>query len=248
MSAPLTIRRCESLPEYDACVALQRKIWREADLEIAPSSVFVVASLTGGEVLGAFQGDELVGYALAVAGLGRNDGGPYLHSHMLAVHPDHQCRGIGRELKLFQRQSALARGIRRIEWTFDPLELTNAHFNLNRLGAICKRLIPDFYGITTSPLHRGLATDRLLAEWHLDSARVRAAIGNNLGPAPSSAKGIQLPADLGRLKEARSPQLPTLQTRLREQFSVFFSQGYAATAVNITTSGAEYVLSPQDAI
>src|SRR5207248_178956 len=84
----------------------------------------------------------------------------YLHSHMTGVLSNCRDRGVGRMLKLFQRDEALSRGIRLIQWTFDPLELRNAHFNLNRLGAICRQYLPNLYGTTTSPLHRGLATDR----------------------------------------------------------------------------------------
>src|SRR5215475_3789994 len=133
----IVVRSCAALEEFHACVELQREIWGEQDLEVEPATMFVVASHTGGQVLGAFSGDRLVGYTLAVAGL--RNGAAYLHSHMTGVHADYRDRGVGRMLKLFQRQEALGRGIRLIEWTFDPLEMRNAHFNLNRLGAIARQ-------------------------------------------------------------------------------------------------------------
>src|SRR6266446_3036476 len=170
MSEGIVVRKICALKEYHACVELQREIWGEAELEIEPVTMFVVASITGGQVLGAFDGEKLVGYTLAVAGL--RQGVVYLHSHQTAVRETHRNRGVGSMLKLFQREEALGRGIRLVEWTFDPLELKNAHFNLNRLGAICRRYIPNLYGVTTSPLHRGIETDRLVAEWWLDSPRV----------------------------------------------------------------------------
>jgi predicted GNAT superfamily acetyltransferase len=166
MSGEIIVRKCESLEDFHCCVKLQREIWAEADLEVEPATMFVVAAHTGGEVLGAFDGDRLVGYTLALVGL--RDRTTYLHSHMAGVKPEYRDRGVGRMLKLFQRSEALGRGIRLIQWTFDPLEARNAHFNLNRLGAICRTYQPNLYGVTTSPLHRGLATDRLLVEWHLD--------------------------------------------------------------------------------
>src|SRR5260370_18149562 len=144
--------------------------------------MFVVAADTGGEVLGAFDGDRLVGYTLAVVGL--RDRVPYLYSHMTGVSSEYRDRGVGRMLKLFQRTEAPCRGIRLVQWTFDPLELRNAHFNLNRLGAICREYQPNLYGVTTSPLHRGLGTDRLLVEWHLDSAPLVAAIENLVKKPP----------------------------------------------------------------
>jgi predicted GNAT superfamily acetyltransferase len=162
MTGSIVIRKCQTLDEFQLCVALQREIWQEADLEIEPVTAFVVAANTGGQVLGAFEGKRLAGYTLALSAL--RDGAPYLHSHMAGVDADYRDRGIGRMLKLAQREEALSRDIRLICWTFDPLEFRNAYFNLNRLGAICRTYLPNFYGVTTSPLHRGMATDRLLAE------------------------------------------------------------------------------------
>ena len=184
MSTGVVVRKCAALQEFHACVALQREVWGESDLEVEPVTGFVVASETGGQVLGAFDGARLVGYTLALVGF--RDGVVYLHSHHTGVHQDYRDRGVGRMLKLFQREEALGREIRFIQWTFDPLELRNAHFNLNRLGAICRQYKPNLYGVTTSPLHRGLDTDRLLAEWRLDSPRVIASIGN-LVEVPASA-------------------------------------------------------------
>ena len=165
----IEIRHCHSLPEYETCVDLELRIWGE---QIAvPSAIFVVAHHTGGQILGAFDDDKMVGFTLAL--VGTRSGKPFLHSHMTAVLPAYQNRGVGRRLKLFQRQDALKRDIRLVEWTFDPLELKNAHFNFVRLGAIAQRFIPDCYGITQSPLHAGLPTDRLVAEWWIDSDRVK---------------------------------------------------------------------------
>src|SRR5215468_2642167 len=169
----VVVRKCETLEEFNTCVALEREIWGEADLEVEPTTLFVVASHTGGQVLGAFDGGRMVGYTLALVGL--LEGTPYLHSHMTGVLSEYRDRGVGRMLKLHQRDDALGRGIRLIQWTFDPLEMRNAHFNLNRLGVICRRYLPNLYGLTTSPLHRGLPTDRLVAEWWLSSKRVVAA-------------------------------------------------------------------------
>src|SRR5580704_9845796 len=217
MSADIVIRKCERLEEYHRCVDLQREIWGEAELEVEPATMFVVAAHTGGQVLGAFDGDKLVGYTLAVVGL--RGATPYFHSHMTGVQSEYRDRGVGRMLKLFQRDEALGRGIRLIEWTFDPLELRNAHFNLNRLGAICREYQPNLYGMTTSPLHRGLATDRLLAEWHLDSARVVAAIEELVKDPVEAPAAIEMPAELERWQREDSPEVGRAQARVREEFT-----------------------------
>ena len=242
MTSDISIRKCTSLDDFHRCVAIQKAVWGESDLEVEPYVTFVVANQTGGHVIGAFDGDTMVGFTLAMAGIRGST--RYLHSHMTGVLPSHRDRRIGRMLKLFQRDEALSRDIRLVEWTFDPLETRNAHFNFNRLGAFSRQLIPNFYGITTSPLHRGLATDRLLAEWHLDSKRVIAGI-NDLTPEPTeSAATIHLPAELEQWKSADLPRVAELQTRIRNEFQHWFAKGYAATAVRLTLSGTDYHLSP----
>jgi predicted GNAT superfamily acetyltransferase len=246
MTGSIVIRKCQTLDEFQLCVALQREIWQEADLEIEPVTAFVVAANTGGQVLGAFDGQRLAGYTLALAAL--RDGVPYLHSHMAGVHVDHRDRGIGRMLKLFQREEALSRDIRLICWTFDPLEFRNAYFNLNRLGAICRTYLPNFYGVTTSPLHRGMATDRLLAEWRLDSPRVMAAAAGVPVQIPELCAVIDMPAAPGdgpSLISGQSPaQLTEMQERLRNEFTKYFQRQYAAVAVRRDTAVRGYVLCP----
>jgi predicted GNAT superfamily acetyltransferase len=241
MSSEITVRICESLDDFHACVALQREVWGEDELEVEPATLFVVAAHTGGQVLGAFSGSDLVGYTLALPGI--RNGGPYLHSHMTGVHATYRDRGVGRMLKLLQRDEAMGRGIRLIEWTFDPLELRNAHFNLNRLGAICRRYLPNLYGITTSPLHRGLATDRLLAEWYLDSPRVEAAIAGKLPASPVDGR-VEIPASIDDWKASDLARVQGIQANVRKQFLESFAKAYAAVAVVKTTGGTSYLLAP----
>ncbi|HWO38509.1 MAG TPA: GNAT family N-acetyltransferase, partial [Candidatus Acidoferrum sp.] len=144
----ITIRRCEGLEELRTCVALQKEIWNFTDAELVPLRIFVVAEKVGGQVMGAFAGSEMVGFALSLPGT--RSGHIYLHSHMLAVRKDHRNGGLGRRLKLLQREDALARGIELIEWTFDPLEIKNAYLNIEKLGAIARRYNINQYGITSS--------------------------------------------------------------------------------------------------
>jgi predicted GNAT superfamily acetyltransferase len=239
MTPEIQIRKCISLSDFRRCVELQKAVWGESDLETEPYVTFVVAYQTGGQVLGAFDGDAMIGFTMALAGV-RNKT-PYLHSHMTGVLPAYRDRKIGRALKLFQREEALSRDIRLIEWTFDPLEIRNAHFNLNRLGAIARTYIPNFYGITSSPLHRNLPTDRLLAEWHLDSKRVIAAI-NGLGPELSEAPAvIHVPSESFT---SSASSIAEMQSRIRAEFQHWFFKNHAATFLRFTSSGADYLLYP----
>jgi predicted GNAT superfamily acetyltransferase len=242
MSDGIAVRKCEGIEEFQRCVDLQREIWGEADIEVEPATLFVVAAETGGQVLGAFDGERMVGFTLAIVGF--TDGVVFLHSHMTGVLAQYRDRGVGRALKLFQREEALGRGIRLIVWTFDPLEIRNAHFNLNRLGAIARKYLTNLYGLTTSPLHRGLPTDRLWAEWMLDSGRVVAAVsglGKEAGTAPAT---IALPGELETWKLRDTAAVARVQTRVREEFAGWFARGYAAVGMRKTAGGAEYLLAP----
>jgi len=242
MSGGVRIRKCEKFEDFQCCVELQRLIWGEADLEVEPVTAFVVAAHTGGQVLGAFDGGRMIGYTLAVVGV--RNGVPYLHSHMTGVLRDYRDKGVGRMLKLFQRDEALSRGIRLVQWTFDPLELRNAHFNLNRLGAICREYLPNLYGVTTSPLHRGLATDRLLVEWRIDSARVVAAIQNLAKDPGEAAATMELPAELERWQQENAPEIQNVQARMREEFTKWFAKGYAAVGLRTGKGDPAYLLAP----
>jgi predicted GNAT superfamily acetyltransferase len=244
----IVIRRCHGLDELRTCVALQKEVWNFSDAELVPLRMFVVAEKVGGQVMGAFDGSEMVGFALSVPGT--RSGHVYLHSHMLAVRKEHRNSGLGRRLKLLQREDALSRGIELIEWTFDPLEIKNAYFNLMRLGAIARRYLPNCYGITSSPLHGSLPTDRLIAEWWLRSPRVVDLLaGARTAQATSSAKReeVLVPADLPRLKNDSPAEAVRIQTGIREQFQKWFARGYAATNMEVRPEGGVYILEERQA-
>jgi predicted GNAT superfamily acetyltransferase len=219
LSAPtIVIRRCEGLEELRACVDLQKDVWNFSDAELVPLRMFVVAVKVGGQVMGAFDGNEMVGFALSVPGT--RSGQVYLHSHMLAVRKDQRNGGLGRRLKLLQREDALARGIELIEWTFDPLEIKNAYLNIEKLGAISRRYNINQYGITSSPLQGGLPSDRLIAEWWLKSRRVETLLATGKTPPFERETAIEVPAQIYEWKaavETRS-KAQQVQERNREQF------------------------------
>jgi predicted GNAT superfamily acetyltransferase len=234
------IRLCHSLAEYEGCVRLQRAIWGE-DV-VVPSTIFVVAQHTGGQIIGAFAGAKMVGFTLALPGV--RDGRPFLHSHMTAVLAEYRDRGVGRRLKLFQRYDALKRGIRLVEWTFDPLELKNAYFNLVRLGAVARRYIQNCYGVTESPLHAGLPTDRLVAEWWLDSDRVKNILADNPLPVRGPAARVSLPSNIGAIKSSDREEGARHQERAREQLQKYFRAGCVVTSIETLDAMTEYILEP----
>jgi predicted GNAT superfamily acetyltransferase len=243
-SAEIFVRHCHGLPEFQQCFELQRAVWGKTELDV-PLPLFVVAAETGGQVLGAFDQEKLVGFTLAIAGY--RDGIPFLHSHMTAVLENYRDHGIGRRLKLFQRDDALQRGIRLVEWTFDPLEVKNAFLNFNRLGAIARRYLPNCYGVTTSPLHGGMPTDRLIAEWWLDSPRVNNLINGSQQSVPQSSKAraeVLVPAEISRLRRENSSEALRIQTEIREKFQSWIAKGYAATAIEIGPEGGKYIIEP----
>ncbi|HEY3973150.1 MAG TPA: GNAT family N-acetyltransferase [Candidatus Sulfotelmatobacter sp.] len=229
-SESVVVRRCHGIEEFHACVALQREVWNFTDAELVPLRMFVVADKVGGQVMGAFDenvGGEMVGFALSVPGT--RSGHVYLHSHMLAVRKDHRNGGLGRRLKLLQREDALGRGIELIEWTFDPLEIKNAYLNLEKLGAIARRYNINQYGITSSPLQGGLPSDRLIAEWWLKSKRVETLLATGKNPAAAVESSIAVPAQIYEWKAAPETRVNAqqVQERNREQFLRAFAQRLA---------------------
>ena len=240
----IEVRHCTSISEYEECVRIEHATWGE---EIAvPSAIFVVAHHTGGQAIGAFDQGKMIGFTLAIAGA--RGGKPFLHSHMTAVLEEYRDRGVGRRLKLFQRQDALRRGIDLIEWTFDPLEFRNAHFNLVRLGAVARRYIPNCYGVTASPLHAGMPTDRLVAEWWLSSERVKSTLADNLTASKESTTRISLPANMDELRATDREGGLRVQASAREQFTKAFAEGRVATGVESHDAAMDYILESKDAI
>ena len=165
----LTIAPFQSQTDYKSAVAIQREVWKFDDIDIIPPSMLLASDHIGGISLGAYNTiGEMVGFVSSF--LGTEDGILIQHSHMLAVRQAYRNFGVGFRLKLAQRKEALKRKIRRITWTFDPVQPLNAYFNLGKLGARSNVYAENFYGESSSVLHRGLPTDRLLARWDLDSS------------------------------------------------------------------------------
>jgi predicted GNAT superfamily acetyltransferase len=201
------------------------EVWGYDAADLIPWKVFLLASKIGGQVIGAMDGETIVGFAMALPGY--RNGRPYLHSHMLAVLPAYRNGGVGRRLKLAQREDAIARGFDLMEWTFDPLEIKNAHLNIQRLGAVVRRYVRDLYGESSSPLQGGLPTDRVYAEWWLRSPRVERAIAGKPVVEGPVVERVGVPAAIYEWKaseEHRGTAL-TVQRHTAQALESAFEQG-----------------------
>lgn len=232
----IQIRSLSSLEHFERCVVLQLEVWGYSDGDLIPRRVFQVAQRIGGQVLGAFDGDTIVGFAMSLPGY--RDGHAYLHSHMLAVLPEYRNTGLGRRLKLAQREDAIARGFDLMEWTFDPLEIKNAYLNINRLGAIVRRYHADFYGPSSSPLQGGLPTDRLYAEWWLKSPRVISLLRGEPQPTQITER-VTVPQAIYQWKQDAQQRTlaQSIQTRNREALEAAFHRGLAVIGYERDTEG-----------
>ena len=223
----IQLRHCRQVSEFQACVDLQREVWGFADADLIPVRMFVVASKIGGQVIGGFAGETLVGFALSIPG--SREGHTYLHSHMLAVRHEYRNMGLGRRLKLAQREDAITRRFELMEWTFDPLEIKNAYLNIEKLGAIVRRYTVNQYGMSSSPLQGELPTDRCVAEWWLNSKRVRDLLDLGERQSFETEKIITVPAAIAEWKSdpGRRDCGRDIQFANREQFLNAFSRGLA---------------------
>ncbi|HZU25090.1 MAG TPA: acetyltransferase [Bryobacteraceae bacterium] len=237
----IAIRALTGHDELRRAVELQQQIWGFDELELLPVRLFVVAVKIGGQVFGAFDGALMVGFCLAIPGM-KPGGHAYLHSHMLGVLPAYRDGGVGRMLKLEQRKDALARGIDLMEWTFDPLEIKNAYFNIERLGAIVRRYVFNQYGATSSPLHGGLPTDRCVAEWWLSSPRVETVLAASALPRTAIDRRISVPADIAEVRRQRPAEARSVQQRIGEAFTDAFRGGLTVIGFERRAEEATYLL------
>ncbi|MBK5292876.1 MAG: acetyltransferase [Acidobacteriia bacterium] len=226
-------------------VRLQKEIWGFHDIDLLPVRLFVVATKIGGQVFGAYDGARMVGFCLSIPGL-KTDGSGYLHSHMLGVTQEYRNYGAGRLLKLAQREEALLRSIHLIEWTFDPLEIKNAYFNMERLGAVVRRHVYNQYGVTTSRLNGSLPTDRLIAEWHLASERVSAIVSGAPATRPRVEQRINVPASIAQLRLSDPAQARQIQAHISDQFQLHLSSGLAVIGMERSKEAGTYLLGKWD--
>src|SRR5258708_3917170 len=229
MTKEIEIRECKKLNELAECVQLQRDVFALPEVELSPVRHFIVTKNAGGFTLGAYDGSRLAGFVLSVPAFLRGEQAFY--SHMTGVRPEYQSHGIGARLKWAQRAKALAQGVKYIKWTFEPIKARNAYFNLEKLAAIVLEYQPNFYGTdyaTSAQMSEkiGLASDRLFAEWHLESPKVEAlASGERFTETREPGATIEIMNDWLRLVESDPQVALAEQDRVRGEFQDAFARG-----------------------
>ena len=214
--------------ELTACTELQQEVFALPDIEISPVRHLVVTKNAGGFTLGAFAENKLVGFVLSVPGF---DGGErFFYSHMMAVAADYQSHGIGAKLKWAQREKALYENVNVIKWTFQPVQARNAFFNLEKLGAIVRRYKPNFYGTdyvasNESSQKTGLDSDRLFAEWNLESEKVKKlSKGEKFVETGDVVRTIEIPNDWNSLLKDDAEFAKSEQMRVKSEFVNAFTE------------------------
>ena len=251
----LHICRARGLNDYQACAKLQKEVWGFSDIkDIVPQPILLIGNEYGGSVLIAEEPRSgVVGFSFAM--LGRRAGGGLIWwSHMTGVSEARRGRRIGFRLKLAQREDALKNGVSEIWWTFDPLQAMNAHFNLRKLGAVVSKYEENVYGLSSSPLHNGMPTDRFVAKWHLESDRVKDRItgetpvilrnfdrlvpiieANKERPSPPALElddnllSLEIPTNFNNLQKLEPTLARDWQQLVRLACRHYFSQGYVMT-------------------
>jgi predicted GNAT superfamily acetyltransferase len=254
----LTIRDLATLDELEECLALQRLTWGEDFQELVAPTLLMVAQKIGGVVAGAFgDSTDLVGFVFGLTGV---RAGVLSHwSHMLAVRDDLRDQGIGRQLKLYQRQRLRDLGVRHIFWTFDPLVARNAHLNLNRLGARVVEYVPDMYGRRLSRLDSTIGSDRFVVQWEISGAPAdNETRPPSSGPVVSASDldaparalpdaaevRVEIPEDIQSLKVSTPDRAVAWRDVTRRALVHYLQNGYAVRQLDRDRAAARcfYVL------
>ena len=238
----ITVRECTTIEEFDGCVYLQREAFGLPDLELSPRRHLIVSRAAGGWTLGAFVAERMVGFVHHLAAVRANNE-IFGYSHVMAVAKDYQNKGVGARLKWAQRERALGEGRKLIKWTWDPMMSRNAHFNLNRLGAIVETYSDNFYGMDYNLDQAiGLPSDRLSATWRLDSERVRAlASGSAVTMDKAPATIVAIPSEWTSLVK-HDPQLARdEQARVRAEFTRAFEDDLVCAGFERGTEQSQYL-------
>ena len=246
MKPEITIRECTIVPELEECVALQRETFQLPEIEISPVRHLIVTRSAGGYTLGAFVNNHLAGFVLSVPGFLGNE--KFFYSHMAAVKAEFRDLGIGARLKWAQREEALRRGVRFIKWTFQPVQARNAFLNLEKLGAVVRHYEPNFYGTdySTSPEQGerfGLDSDRVFAEWHLESEKVATlASGEKYTEQSKVARTIEIPNDWNGLVKSNPREAIEVQTRIKNEFQAALAEGLICKGFERSETNPRFLL------
>ena len=243
----IEIREVVTLEEFRICSDLQKEVFALPEIEVSPVRHFVITKNSGGFTLAAFAEGKIIGFGLSMAGMRGTE--RFFYSHLTAVVKGFQNSGIGAKLKWAQRDFALARDVKYIKWTFQPVLPRNAFFNLNRLGAVIEQYSPKFYG-TDYPNLRGeverlgLDSDRLIAEWHLDSEKVTAlSKGENFSETARVVKTIEIPPNWTDMVKTDLKTAIAEQTRVKHEFQAAFAEGLICREFERSDTNPKYLLS-----
>ena len=188
MQEDILIRKLHSMDDMIAVEELQALVWPSSDVDIVPAHICLPIAENGGLVLGAFDGDQLIGFLLGFLGTDPESDRELAMtalkhcSHQLGVHPKFRNRGVGYQLKSAQRDHVLGQGVNLVTWTYDPLLSVNAHLNIRRLGAVCQTYIRNAYGTMRDELNEGVASDRFRVDWWVSSHRVKVRLAQSKEP------------------------------------------------------------------
>jgi predicted GNAT superfamily acetyltransferase len=247
----IVIRECTTIDEFDSCVQLQREVFGLPELEVSPRRHLIVSRQAGGWTLGAFVRERLIGFVHQLAGV-RGDNEIFGYSHMMAVDATFQNQGVGAKLKWRQRERAIQEGRNFIKWTWDPMQARNAHFNLNRLGVTVADYAANFYGTdyprSPSAESAGIDSDRLFAQWQLESPRVvalaRGSVGETMQTKPAAT--ISIPVNWTKLCAQSQARAREEQLRVRGEFQKAFARGLVCAGFDRGLELPQYLLYERD--
>jgi predicted GNAT superfamily acetyltransferase len=261
----MILRDLHSIAEYQQVIDLELAIWGYTDMtDVVTLPIFIITVKRGAILIGAFDDDQrMVGFVYSIVGV--KHGRPMQWSHMAGVLPGHRGKGLGRELKLAQRERALNGGFDLVEWTFDPLQAANAHLNFAKLGVVADEYALNIYGESSSALHRGTPTDRLVVQWNIRephverriaSTRVLTARSDEAARAPVANRGgldlaiderrlwVEIPGGFTAMQQKSPDRALELRMQTREIFQTYFARGYRAVdfELNQAQGGGRYLL------
>lgn len=256
----IEIRELTTMVEMEQVQELEQKVWKT---EAVPTHQTLTAVKNGGIMVGAYEGEQLVGFSYGFAGF--RNGKSYVCSHMLGIDEGYRSQGIGEKLKRKQREMAIEKGYDRMQWTYDPLETRNGYLNLTKLNGICDTYVENCYGEMQDGLNEGLPSDRFELHWHLTSPYVvekhvpttedAAAlstlsfneeslpvfVAGNDQTLTQPAYSITVPKDFQALKAASRELAMDWRLQTRAQFQKLFKAGYAAVRLQPYETYNEYI-------
>jgi predicted GNAT superfamily acetyltransferase len=210
------------LAELQQALSVLAAIWGEEVEPIVSMGVLRAYAHFGNPVIGAFAGDDMCGVSL---GFLAPRGGIHLHSHVTGVLPGYQHLGVGRGLKLAQRDWCLEHGVDEVTWTFDPVLARNAYFNIHKLGASAWQLLPDFYGSMSDAINRGDVSDRLEVHWAVRSSRVESALADRPAVAGNVECTVAVPEDYHALRQRDPDEAGRVRLDVRSSLTEAFADG-----------------------